>query len=174
MKHYFESDKTGKLKEYVGSKAKYNEKEGWMKLTQLVLIQSFEDEFNLPKSSYKTAGTPGKSDVKLNEEEYGEYRKGVSKLINLADNSRLNILNPVREVARHGLDPSLAHMNEVLQIMRYCVDTKEYGLFFNPYGEWDGTADFFFNITGRSDSTYGSRKDTMMSVSGWSCEIIGA
>ena len=69
-----------------------------------------------------------KSDVKLDEEEHGEYQKRVGKLINLADNSRPDIPSPVREVARHGSDPSPAHMNKMLQIMRYCVDTNEYGL----------------------------------------------
>ena len=178
LKKHFELDELGKLKEYVGAKVDYNNKEGWIKLTQPVLIQSFEDEFELPNASYKTAGTPGitlrKSEVTLNAEEHRQYQKGVGKLIHLAENSRPDILNPVRELSRHGGEPSPAHMTEMLRVMKYCVDTKTWGLLLWPHGKWDGSNGHEFGITGRSDAAYASCKETMTSVSGWSCEIDGA
>ena len=42
---YFDCDEVGKLNEYVGCKINFNQEEGWIKLTQPVLLQSFEDEF---------------------------------------------------------------------------------------------------------------------------------
>ena len=45
----FECDEVRELKEYVGCKVDYNRKEGWIKLTQPVLMQSYTDEFKLPE-----------------------------------------------------------------------------------------------------------------------------
>jgi hypothetical protein len=36
------------MKEYVGCKVEHNRQERWIKLTQPVMIQRFEDEFELP------------------------------------------------------------------------------------------------------------------------------
>jgi hypothetical protein len=43
----FECDEVRELKEYVGCKVDYNRKEGWIKLTQPVLMQSYTDKFKL-------------------------------------------------------------------------------------------------------------------------------
>lgn len=52
----FECHEVGKLKEYVGCKVDQNEEEGWIKLTQPVLMQSYVDEFDL--SDGETLKTP--------------------------------------------------------------------------------------------------------------------
>jgi hypothetical protein len=51
LKKHFELDETGKIKEYVGCKIEHDIEEGWMRLTQPVMIQSFQDEFKLLKSN---------------------------------------------------------------------------------------------------------------------------
>eukprot|EP00957_Ditylum_brightwellii_P118115 9008098-Ditylum_brightwellii.AAC.1 len=43
MKTLFECKDLGIMDEYVGCKVEHNTKEGYMKLTQPVLLQSFED-----------------------------------------------------------------------------------------------------------------------------------
>ena len=48
----FDCDEIGKLTEYIG--CKIDRGNGWMKLTQPVLLQSFEDEFDLPDTSLRT------------------------------------------------------------------------------------------------------------------------
>jgi hypothetical protein len=48
MKSRFECDDLGELNEYVGCKIDRNE--DYVKFTQPVLIQSYEDEFDLHKS----------------------------------------------------------------------------------------------------------------------------
>ena len=44
----FECDEVEELQEYVGCKVEYNKNEKWLKLTQLVLLQSYSDKFDLP------------------------------------------------------------------------------------------------------------------------------
>jgi hypothetical protein len=45
FKGQFDCEKVGKLKEYIGCKVDINMTKQWMKLTQLVLLQSFTDKF---------------------------------------------------------------------------------------------------------------------------------
>ena len=44
----FDYNDLGEVNEYVGCKLEHNKEEGWMKLTQPVLLKSYEDEFDLP------------------------------------------------------------------------------------------------------------------------------
>lgn len=110
----------------------------------------------------------------MNPEDHYTYRKGVGKLIHLAKYSRPEISNSVRELSRFGGEPTPAHLKEMHRCLKYCVSTKNRGILLKPHGQWDGSKNFLFEITGRSDSTYASCKDTMHSVSGWSAEINGA
>ena len=53
----------------------------------------------------------------------------------------------------------------MLRTMKFCVDTKDEGLFLKPNAKWDGkNKDFKFEITGESDSTFASDPKTMKSV----------
>ena len=59
MMSNFDCDEIGELKEYVGCKVEHNHEEGFIKLTQPVLLQSFEDEFDLPEGKLpKLPATP--------------------------------------------------------------------------------------------------------------------
>ena len=60
IKVHFDLDEIGELKECVGCKIEYNRDEGYMKLTQPVLLQSFEDEFDLESvaGTYTTPAAP--------------------------------------------------------------------------------------------------------------------
>ena len=178
IKQFFDLDKVGELSEYVGCKIEYNREQGFMKLTQPVLIQSFEDEFELPEREYNTPAAPGSVMVEgkvINEDAHHQYRKGVGKLIHLAKYSRIEILNAVRELSRFGSKPSEAHYKGMLRTMKYCVDTKEEGIILKPNKYWDGKdKNFEFEITGDSDSTFASDPTTRKSVSGWMAKLQGA
>jgi hypothetical protein len=72
------------LKEYIGCKVDYNPDEGYVQLTQPVLLQSFADEFELPKGDNPiTPAVPGdvlrkgKSTEMLSVKEMTKYRSGV-------------------------------------------------------------------------------------------------
>ena len=167
------------MTEYVGCKIDYDKDEGWMRLTQPVLIQSFADEFELPDKEYATPAEPHSVLVEgqtINEQAHREYRKGVGKLIHLAKYSRVETLNVVRELSRFGSKPSEApHFKALLRTMKFCVDTKDEGLFLKPNAKWDGkNKDFKFEITGESDSIFASDPKTMKSVSGWTAKLNGA
>ena len=80
MKKYFSLDEVGEVSEYVGCKVEYNKEEGYMKLTQPVLIQSFRDEFELPEIEYKTPAAPNESLVEGPVLEEKIVQKGSGKI----------------------------------------------------------------------------------------------
>jgi hypothetical protein len=180
IKKYFDLDEIGELNEYVGCKVEYNRKEGWMKLTQPVLIQSFEDEFDLSSASGKclTPAEPNSIQVNgtniLDADKHHNYRKGVGKLIHLAKYSRPTILNAVRELSKFGSKPSAANEKAMIRCMKHCVDTSKQGLFLKPNKYWDGDRNFLFEITGESDSDFAKDPETRRSVSGWATYLNGA
>ena len=65
----FDCEDVGELKEYVGCKIDINNYNQSLKITQPVLIQSFEDEFPLPNREYDTPAEPKKQ---LNQTIYGQ------------------------------------------------------------------------------------------------------
>jgi len=180
IKKTFELDEIGELLEYVGCKIHYDKEEGWMKLTQPVLIQSFEDEFDMSKVTGKclTPAEPNTVQVggatSLSPERHHNYRKGVGKLIHLAKYSRPTILHAVRELSKHGSKPTEANEKAMLRCMKHCVDTKENGLLLQPNKMWNGERDFEFEITGHSDSDFAKDPETRKSVSGWAAYLNGA
>ena len=102
MKTKFKCDNGGPLKEYIGCKIEYVPEDNWMKLTQPVLLQSFEDEFDIKNAKFSS--TPAAPNSMLDEDE-GQphvseskkslYQKGVGKLLYLMKWSRPEILNSV-------------------------------------------------------------------------------
>jgi hypothetical protein len=75
--------------EYVGCKVKINKEERLMKFTQSVILQSFQDEFQLPKERYDTPAEANKKliaatdETKVGPKEYSLYRTGTGKLMHL-------------------------------------------------------------------------------------------
>ena len=60
MMKLFKCDEVGPLQEYVGCKIDYKPEEGSLKFTQPVLLQSYEDEFDLPEGDIpNTPAEPG-------------------------------------------------------------------------------------------------------------------
>lgn len=51
--------------------------------------------------------------------------------------------------------------------MKYCVGTANRGLTLAPFGEWNGTKHFSFELIGLSDSEY-AKDESRHSVNGWS------
>ncbi len=106
MKQHFECDDVGELEEYVGCKIEHNKEEGWMRLTQPVLLQSFEDKFDLPQvGAYGTPAPPGQVLQKASKEtqvtgmEQTNYRSGVGKLLHMMKWSRPEVLYGTRKLS---------------------------------------------------------------------------
>lgn len=53
-----------------------------------------------------------------------DYWKKDGKLIHLSKYSRPEICNQVRELARFGIRPTMAHFKAMMRCMKFCVNTK--------------------------------------------------
>ena len=174
VKKYFECDDIGFLEEYVGCKVERNKNEVSVKFTQPVLLQSFEDEFELPTLRYsipaeaKQVLQHGDEETCLSDEIQDRYRSGVGKLIHLMRWSRPEICNAVRELSRHNGKCNLCHYKALLRVMKYCVDTPNRGWQLKPTRSWDGSdRDFEFKIHGIPDASYATCKKTRKGVTGY-------
>ena len=58
--------------------------------------------------------------------------------------------------------------------MSYCVETPDKGVKLNPNANWDGTKNFEFTISGRSDSDYAKDPVTRRSITGYAAYLNGA
>ena len=81
----FNCEDCGELNEYVGCKIEQDGKK--LKITQLVLMQSLKDEFELPNTRYTTSAVPKNVLTKVAEElaldgkDQTKYWSGVGKLL---------------------------------------------------------------------------------------------
>ena len=132
----FECDKLGELKEYVGCKIDHDYDGRSIKITQPVLIQSFEDEFNLPGIAHPTPAQHGdqlcKEDELIDPERHAKYHTGMGKLLHLMKYSRVDALNQIRELSRFTNAPSENHWEAMCRAMDYIVSMKNCGLVLKP------------------------------------------
>ena len=173
---FFDTEECGTLEEYIGMKVEWNQANKSLKLTQPVLLQSFQDEFDLPGEEPPNPASQGEILQKGKDDSetvsaklHKLYRKGVGKLSHMARWTRPEILNRVRELSRFLHAPTQTHINRMYRVMDYVVATALRGWFMQPTGTWDGKdRDFLFKLYGRSDSDYGVDPETRRSVSGGS------
>ena len=176
----FDCDDVGELKEYVGCKIERNEDS--IRFTQPVLIQSFTDEFEVSGKEQMTPAEAGQVLVRntdpknvVSKERHHYYRSGVGKLLHLTRWSRPEIQNSVREVARQGSSPVLAHVKALHRVMEHCLATPNRGWLLKPVRKWNGRdKDFEFVIRGQADSDYAKCPVTRRSVSGCATFLEGA
>jgi hypothetical protein len=166
-------DDNGEMKEYVGCKLEMDKEHRWMKITQPVVLQSFQDEFTLPKERYTTPAAPGTSlqvipeGTNIPQEKQSIFCKAVGKLLHVMRWSRPDILNAVRETSRFMSGANEAQYKAVYRVMKYCADTPNRGLVLNPTGKWDGKdKSYKFIIRGKADSDYAKDIATRRSVGG--------
>ena len=173
---FFDTDECGPLNEYIGMKIDWNQTNRSLKLTQPVLIQSYQDEFDLPGESPPNPATQGEilqkskdgSDT-LSPKLHKVYRKGVGKLAHMARWTRPEVLNRVRELSRFLHAPTQQHLNRMYRVMDYIVSSPLRGWKMSPTGLWNGKdKNFLFELRGKSDSDYGVDPETRRSVSGTS------
>ena len=89
----FEYDDIGEINEYLGCKIDWNWEDKQLRLTQPVLLQSYEDEFELPPTGRST-NTPALAESVLSpdfpneervvQEVHSSNRTGVGKLLHVA------------------------------------------------------------------------------------------
>jgi hypothetical protein len=181
MMSRFDCDEVGEMKEYVGCKVERDWENGSLKLTQPVLLQSFTDEFDLPDGNCSnTPAVPGDVLRKGNPGDevpaalQATYRSGVGKLLHMMKWTRPETLNAVRELSRFMTGATMAHLQAMYRVMKYCLCTPHRGLVLKPTSKWDGDPKFEFTVEGRSDSDYAKDPEKRRSVSGYSTFLCGA
>ena len=144
------------------------------------MIQSFVDEFDLPKEANpKTPAAPGtilekgEESEMLSHEDQQTYRSGVGKMLHMMRWSRPDILNAVRDLSRFMSAATAANLKAMKRVMQYVVATPDRGLTLQPDGVWNGSPSYEFEVSGMSDSEYG-KDPSRKSVNGWSTYLNGA
>jgi len=172
LKEMVPIDDCGIMDEYVGCKVDINRDERKLKFTQPVMIQSFQDEFDLPNKSPVTPAVPNTSlshmgDI-ISNSMMSYYRKGVGKLLHMCRFTKPAIQNAVRDLSRRVKGATLDHVHAMHRIMNYCVTTKDKGWVLRPNRTWDGKdKSFAFMLDGKRDSDCAVCQETRQSVTGY-------
>jgi hypothetical protein len=161
----FDCDEVGELKECVGCEIDRALEDGSVKLTQPVLLQSYDDEFDLPKG--ETPNTPaipgtalhkGRTEDAVNEKEKElfAHRSGVWKLLHMMKWTRPEILNAVRELSRFMSGATQEHMKAMHRTLNCWFGTPSRGLSLKP--TVNGTEIPILNLLSMEDRTRISRR----------------
>ncbi len=120
--------------------------------------------------NYATPGTPSLSivrnplqEVSISQEDHKLYHSGVGMLLYLVKYSRPDIANPVRELSKVLDSLTPASFKEMLRVIKYVLDTKEYGLRVHP----TKAADEMWELICFCDSDYAVDPDSRKSVTGY-------
>ena len=133
-----------------------------MRLTQPVLIQSLEDEFEIPDigQNPKTPAAPGQvlppadEEILLPPDEQTKFWSGVGKAIHLMKWSHPEISYAVRELSKYMKGANAVHVKALHHLLHFLMLTKKRGLVLQPDSIWNGNPNFLFNIMGISDTNF--------------------
>ncbi len=178
----FDCSDIGDVDEYVGCKV--DRAEGTIKMTQPVLLQSYQDEFDTkggetpqtpaaPGTTLK-AGTPEEC---LSRKDQSVYRKGVGKLLHMTRWTRPDAFNAVRELSRFGGRATAHHMKALIRTMKYLIGTPNRGWTMKPNRKGDLNTKLLkmlIEVSGESDSDYAKDLETRKSVVGWNAYVENA
>ena len=172
LKQYFDIKKPTTLDDYLGVqviKIK-DKKRAWLGQPTIIdaLTKKYGKEVKKQQITLKT-GTPGVIGAKQNEEgtrinkkQQQEYQSVVGPLLYLTKHSRPNIANEVCELSKSMDGASKLQFREMLQVIKFILDTKDLGLKIVPTlhsGIWQ--------LEAFSDSDFAKDKETRISVYGY-------
>jgi hypothetical protein len=150
MMKQFNCNEISNMDEYVGCKIDCNFKNGTIKFTQPVMLQSFCDKFDLPEGNWPNTPVPGDFLVKgdeatnLKADAQAAYGSGVGKLLHMMRWLHPDILNAVQELSGYKTGEAPAHMKAMLRLMNFCIGTPDRGWTLKPNCKWDGSAKHYF------------------------------
>ena len=129
----------------------------------------------LPK--YLTPGTPHmsvqkveKEDDKIDPQKQSLYRSGVGMLLYLVKHSRPDIANATRNLSKGMSAASEFAWKELLRVLKFVVDTKNYGLKIEPQVKGED----MWNMTLYSDADWAGDKASRISISGFILYLCGS
>ena len=167
------------LKDYLSCNIYMNEDQTKAWIQQCHLLDKIETTFwdevkNM--NVYRTPGTPGFGIIRPKEEtptidaeRQSRYRSGVGMLLYLLKHTRPDIANAVRELSKVLDGATEAAYKELLRIIKYVIDTREYCLKIHP--KFDSITKWI--ITVYTDSDFAGDKDNRISVSGFIIYLLG-
>ena len=129
LNSFFPTNNLGEITHYMGCSFKRNRSNGTLKMSQEAFVSKFLDRFNISN----TCPIPACPSVELlarreEEDECKEpFREAVGGLMWLADMTRPDIANAVRDVACHADNPLKKHWKAVMGIMKYLKGTANMG-----------------------------------------------
>ena len=142
------------------------------------LIKNLEDKFGEEVNNLSNYGTPGtprfkivrpNDDVeKIDSKLQARYRSGVGMLLFLIKYSRPDLANVVRELSKCMDGASHAAYKEMLRVMKFVLDTKEYCLKLQPINETKN-----WNLVSYCDSDWAGDAETRISVTGFIIYLLG-
>ena len=167
------------LNDYLSCDIRFSAKQDKAWIGQPHLIANLEHKFGEKVNklrNYVTPGTPSLSivrnplqEVSISQEDHKLYRSGVGMLLYLVKYSRPDIANPVRELSKVLDSPTPASYKEMLRVIKYVLDTKEYGLRVHP----TKAADEMWELICFCDSDYATDPDSPKSVTGYVLYVKG-
>ncbi|CAB1118653.1 unnamed protein product [Ectocarpus sp. CCAP 1310/34] len=152
----------GELRWYSGCFYERNKETGRLTISQ----QTFTDELAAEYGVVGGRSVPMSSGVKLSDFDADEvatdfpFRELVGSLMWLATQTRPDIANAVRAVARYCASPKLVHWNAAMDILGYARRTSHFGISFQR-GTVEG-----FSLQGYADADFASKAADRRSVSG--------
>jgi len=121
--------------------------------------------------NYKTPGSPHVAlrrlepdNAIISKEDHAIYRSGVGMLLYLVKHSRPDIANTTRELSKLMDKPTPAANKEMKRVLKYVIDTKDYGLKINSTPL---SSNGMFEVILFSDSDWAGDTGTRKSVTGY-------
>jgi hypothetical protein len=139
----FDCKDCGDIEEYMGCKIARTK--NLLMFTQPVLMQSYNDKFELPKKSYRTPApaelvlVTGQKEEALSQAMQKKYCSGTGKAMHVMHYSKPEMYIAVQDLSRHMHKAMQDHFKAMLRILKYSLDTDEQGLVLEPNRKWDGS-----------------------------------
>jgi hypothetical protein len=169
----------GEMKHAVGFHLIQKAKKDTIWVHQPKLLKNLKETFgemvkqrhilSTPGAPRTVAMRPQEDDPLIATEDQKMFRSGAGMLLYLVKHSRPDIAYTVRELPKDADGATANHWNEMIHVIKYVLDTENYGLKLKPSKNKDG-----FYLEGVSDSEYAREKDTRISAYGYALYCCGA
>ena len=162
----FPTKNLGELSWYMGSEYKRDREKGTLEISQAQFIANVLNRFNVTKTSPIPA-SPSLDLRHISEDETVvdvPFREVVGSLMWIANQTRPDIANAVRAVARFSHDPKEIHWKAACKILEYLKATAHLGLTYRRDDDVD--IEVVFELDAYVDADYAQKANDRCSVSG--------
>jgi hypothetical protein len=164
--------------DYLGCEIVINKSRTKAWIGQPHMVNKIEKSFGELVKNMKKCKTPGTpsfniirpttEEAKVSEEDQTIYRSCVGNLLYLIKYSRPDIANTVRELAKCMDGATPAAFNEMMRVIRFVLDTRDFGLKVEPKLQQD-----MWDMTIYTDSDWAGDKENRHSVTGYIMYLVG-